>query len=715
MEFQSVLQKEFKLNPVHVKNILELIDAGNTIPFIARYRKEMTGSLDDQVLRVLNERYEYLKNLDARKKDVARLIEETGKMTAELSSAIEKAATLQEIEDIYRPYKPKRRTRAMIAREKGLDPLAAVILSGLKPDDLLEKEALAFVDPEKDLNTAEDVLQGARDIIAEEVSENAEFRKEIRSLFHRYGLLVSKTRKEEDSVYQMYYDFKEPIASLVSHRILAINRGEKEEVLKVQVSIDEEKVLAFLLGRYGIAPGSRKQLTMAIEDSWKRLIYPSVEREIRSELTEKAEEQAMVVFRENLKNLLMQPPVHNRVVLGLDPAYRTGCKICVVDGTGKVLTTTVVYPTPPQNKTEEAKKTLKALIEKYGVDVISIGNGTASRESEIFVADMLKEIKRDVKYMVVSEAGASVYSASKLGASEFPEFDVSLRSAVSIARRLQDPLAELVKIDPKAIGVGQYQHDMNQKRLGESLGGVVEDAVNKVGVDLNTASPSLLSYVSGISATLAENIVAYREKEGSIRNRQALKKVPKLGPKAFEQCAGFLRIRDGENVLDNTAVHPESYAACEALLKKTGYTADDIRSRNLALLDLVVNKTGLKALAEELNIGEPTLKDIVEELKKPGRDPREELPPPLLKRDVLDLKDIKPGMVLTGTVRNVADFGAFVDIGVHQDGLVHISQLADRFVKNPMEVVSVGDIVTVRVLEIDPVRKRISLSMRDVK
>jgi uncharacterized protein len=715
LEIQAVLQKEFNLKPIQIKNVLELIDAGNTIPFIARYRKEMTGSLDDQVLRELSERYDYLKNLDARKRDVARLIEEMGKMTAELSVAIEKAGTLQEIEDIYRPYKPKRRTRAMIAREKGLDPLAAAILSGLKPDDLLEREALAYVDPEKDLNAAEDALQGARDIIAEEISDNAEFRKEIRNMFRRYGLLESKARKEEDTVYRMYYDFKEPVASLVSHRILAINRGEKEEVLKVQVTIAEDKVLAYLFTRYGAEKGGRRHLAMAIEDAWKRLIYPSVEREIRSELTEKAEEQAMVVFRENLKNLLMQPPVHNKVVLGLDPAYRTGCKICVVDGTGKVLATTVVYPTPPQNKTEEAKKVLMALIEKYKVDVISIGNGTASRESEIFVADMLKEIKRDVKYMVVSEAGASVYSASKLGAAEFPEFDVSLRSAASIARRLQDPLAELVKIDPKAIGVGQYQHDMNQKRLGESLGGVVEDAVNKVGVDLNTASPSLLSYVSGISTALAENIVAYREKEGSFNNRQALKKVPKLGPKAFEQCAGFLRIRDGENVLDNTAVHPESYAACEALLKKTGCTADDIRTHNLALLDLVVNKTGLKALAEELNIGEPTLKDILDELKKPGRDPREELPPPLLKREVLDLKDIRPGMVLTGTVRNVADFGAFVDIGVHQDGLVHISQLADRFVKNPMEVVSVGDIVTVKVLDIDPVRKRISLSMRDAK
>lgn len=717
MDIQSILQKEFQLKPVQVKNVLELIDAGNTIPFIARYRKEMTGSMDDQVLREFNERYEYLKTLAERKESVARLIEEQGKMTEELAASIHNAATLQEVEDIYRPYKPKRRTRAMIAKEKGLEPLAVAILSGLKPDRLIEEEALSYIDPEKNLNTVEDVLQGARDIAAEEVSDNAEYRKEIRNIFRSAGILESQAKKEEDSVYRMYYDFKEPVKTLVSHRILAINRGEKEDYLKVVVSVPDDRILSYLNSQYGLKSGNvkRKQMELAIEDAWNRLIYPSIEREIRNELTEKAEEQAIVVFRENLKNLLMQPPVHNKVVMGLDPAYRTGCKICVVDETGRVLTTAVVYPTPPQNRVEEAKKVLKALIEKYRVDIIAIGNGTASRESEIFTADMLKEIKRNVQYMVVSEAGASVYSASKLGASEFPDFDVSLRSAVSIARRLQDPLAELVKIDPKSIGVGQYQHDMNQKRLGESLGGVVEDAVNRVGVDLNTASPSLLSYVSGIGATLAENIVAWREKEGRFKNRQELKKVPKLGPKAFEQCAGFLRIRDGENILDNTAVHPESYAACEALLKKAGLTPENIVGHNLAILDLIIKKSGLKALAEELKIGEPTLVDIIEELKKPGRDPREDLPPPLLKRDVLDIKDLKPGMVLTGTVRNVADFGAFVDIGVHQDGLVHISQLADRFVKNPMEVVSVGDIVTVRVLEIDPARKRISLTMRDVK
>ncbi|HEY8423059.1 MAG TPA: Tex family protein [Thermoclostridium sp.] len=715
MDIRAVLQKEFGLGKVQVNNVIDLIDAGNTIPFIARYRKEMTGSLNDQVLREINDRYTYLKNLEARKQDVYRLIEEQGKMTEEISASIENAMTLQEIEDIYRPFKPKRRTRAMVAREKGLEPLASLILLDGISDETIENKALDYINPQKDLNSVDDVLQGARDIVAEDISDNAAIRKEIRNIFHSFGIVESKAKKEEDSVYRQYYDYKEPVKSIVSHRILAINRGEKEEFLKVDISVPEEKVLTFLFDSYNIVnKEKRKHMGMAIEDAYKRLIQPSIEREIRSELTEKAEEQAMVVFKENLKNLLMQPPVHNCVVLGLDPAYRTGCKICVVDETGKVLATSVVYPTPPQNKTEEAKAVLKGLIEKYRVDVIAIGNGTASRESEIFIADMLKEIDRDVKYMVVSEAGASVYSASKLGAEEFPDFDVSLRSAVSIARRLQDPLAELVKIDPKAIGVGQYQHDMNQKRLSETLGAVVEDVVNKVGVDLNTASVSLLSYVSGISKSVAANIVAYRESIGRFRNRQELKKVPKLGPKVFEQCAGFLRIRDGDNVLDNTAVHPESYEACELFLKKLGYTRDDVLNNNLALLDLAVQKTGLKKLAEELNIGEPTLKDIIEELKKPGRDPREELPPPMLKRDVLQITDLKPGMVLTGTVRNVADFGAFVDIGVHQDGLVHISQLADKFVKNPMDVVSVGDIVTVKVLEVDPERKRISLTMRGV-
>lgn len=715
MDIKAVLQKEFMLSKSQVDNVISLIDAGNTIPFIARYRKEMTGSLDDQILREFNERYSYLKNLEARKQDVYRLIEEQGKMTGEIAASIEEAVTLQEIEDIYRPFKPKRRTRAMIAREKGLEPLASLIMPGTVTDEVIENKAREFINPEKGLNSADEVLQGARDIVAEEISDNAAIRKEIRNIFHSFGIVESRARKDEDSVYRQYYDFKEPVRSIVSHRILAINRGEREEFLKVDITVPEEKVLSFLFDSYSITDREkRKHMSMAVEDAYKRLIQPSIEREIRNELTERAEEQAMVVFRENLRKLLMQPPVHNCVVLGLDPAYRTGCKICVVDETGKVLATGVVYPTPPQNRTEEAKEVLKELIDKYRVDVIAIGNGTASGEAEIFVADMLKETDRDVKYMVVSEAGASVYSASKLGAEEFPDFDVSLRSAVSIARRLQDPLAELVKIDPKSIGVGQYQHDMNQKRLSEILGAVVEDVVNKVGVDLNTASVSLLSHVSGINKGLAANIVAYREKTGRFRNREELKKVPKLGPKVFEQCAGFLRIRDGDNVLDNTAVHPESYEACELLLKKLGYTHDDILNNNLALLDLKVKETGIGKLAEELKTGEPTLRDIIEELKKPGRDPREELPPPLLRRDILDIKDLKPGMVLTGTVRNVADFGAFVDIGVHQDGLVHISQLSDKFVKSPLDVVSVGDIVTVRILDVDPERKRISLTMRGI-
>jgi uncharacterized protein len=715
MDIRSILQKEFKLRTVQINNVLELIDAGNTIPFIARYRKEMTGSLDDQVLRELNERYSYLKNLETRKQDVYRLIEEQGKMTDEISQKITAAITLQEIEDIYRPYRQKRRTRAIIAKEKGLEPLAALILLDSVPDDIIENKAADYIDPEKDLNSVDDVLQGARDIVAEDISDNASIRKEIRNIFHDQGIVESKGKKEEDSVYRLYYDFKEPVKSIVSHRILAINRGEKEDFLKVDISVPEEKIHSFLFDSYNVTnTNKRKHMVAAIIDAYKRLIQPSVEREIRNELTEKAEEQAMVVFRENLRQLLMQPPVQNRVVLGIDPAYRTGCKVCVVDETGKVLATTVIYPTPPQSKVQEAKAVLIALIDKFNVDIISIGNGTASRETEIFVADMLKEVKKDVSYVLVNEAGASVYSASKLGAEEFPDFDVSLRSAVSIARRLQDPLAELVKIDPRSIGVGQYQHDMNQKRLSETLGGVVEDVVNKVGVDLNTASASLLSYVSGVNKSIATNIVAYRESIGRFKNRKELMKVPKLGPKAFEQCAGFLRIRAGNNVLDNTAVHPESYEACEMLLNKLGYTQDDVMNNNLSMIDLLVKKFNIQTLAEQINIGEPTLRDIIDELKKPGRDPREELPPPMLKRDVLEITDLKPGMVLTGTVRNVADFGAFVDIGVHQDGLVHISQLADRFVKNPLEVVSVGDIVTVKVLEIEPDRKRISLTMRGI-
>ncbi len=611
MDIKAVLQKEFQLSKTQVENVINLIEAGNTIPFIARYRKEMTGSLNDQVLREFNERYSYLKNLEARKKDVYRLIEEQGKMTDEIAASIEGAMTLQEIEDIYRPFRPKRRTRAMIAKEKGLEPLASLMMLGNITDETIENKAREYINPEKGLNNVEEVLEGARDIVAEEISDNALVRKEIRNIFHLSGVVESVAVKEEDSVYRQYYDFKEPVKTIPSHRILAINRGEREEFLKVSISVPEDKVLAFLYESFGIKDReNRKHMAMAVEDAYKRLIRPSIEREIRNELTERAEEQAMSVFRENLRKLLMQPPVHNCVVLGIDPAYRTGCKICVVDETGKVLATGVVYPTPPQNRTEEAKAVLKELIEKYDVDVIAIGNGTASRETEIFVADMLKEIEKEVKYMVVNEAGASVYSASRLGAEEFPDFDVSLRSAVSIARRLQDPLAELVKIDPKSIGVGQYQHDMNQKRLSETLGAVVEDVVNKVGVDLNTASVSLLSYVSGISKSVAANIVAYREKVGKFRSREELKKVPKLGPKIFEQCAGFLRIRDGDNVLDNTAVHPESYDACELLLKKLGYTHEDIRNHDLDLIDLKIKEIGLKNLAEELNIGEPPLRTL---------------------------------------------------------------------------------------------------------
>ncbi len=710
----SRLIQEFNLKPVQVQNTVKLIDDGNTIPFIARYRKEMTGELNDQVLRELHERLQYLRNLEGRREEVRRLIEEQGKMTEEISAALNKSNSLQEIEDIYRPFKPKRRTRATIAKEKGLEPLAAILFAQeiLKGD--IEEVVKPFINPEKEVNTVEDALNGAMDIVAEDISDNARFRKAIRDMFVSSGVITSTAKKEEDSVYRMYYDFKEPVAKIAKHRVLAINRGEKEEFLQVKLSVPDEQIVSYLKAGTVKKPRAitAQYIERAAEDSYERLIFSSIEREVRNELTEKAEEQAMKVFASNLKNLLLQPPVKGRVVLGLDPAYRTGCKIAVVDDTGKVLVTTVIYPTPPQSKVEEAKKVLKHLIDKHKVDLISIGNGTASKESEIFVADLIKEIDRKVYYMVVSEAGASVYSASKLGAEEFPDFDVALRSAVSIARRLQDPLAELVKIDPKSIGVGQYQHDMNQKRLGESLGAVVEDAVNSVGVDLNTASPSLLSYVSGINSAVAKNIVEYRETNGKFKQRRELVKVKKLGEKAFEQCAGFLRIPDGKNVLDNTAVHPEAYEAVENLLKLTGFTLDDVKQGKINGIQEAINKSGIADIAAKIGIGAPTLKDIVKELLKPGRDPRDELPKPVLLTDVLDIEDLKPGMVITGTVRNVADFGAFVDIGVHQDGLVHISELSDRYVKNPLEVVAVGDIVKVRILEVDVKRKRISLSMK---
>ncbi len=716
MDIIERLVKEFSLKPFQVQNAVKLIDEGNTVPFIARYRKEVTGELNDQVLRELYERLLYLRNLDERREAVRRLIDEQGKLTEELSLSLDKAATLQEIEDIYRPYKVKRKTRASVAKEKGLEPLAAIIFAQMPSRTPLQQLAAQYVDAEKGVNSTEEALAGAMDIIAEEVSDNAEYRKALRETIFRNALVISSAKKEEDSVYRMYYDFKEPVSKIANHRILALNRGEKEEFLNVKIDVDASLCLAYLKGKTvkDTNPEMRAYVETAVEDSYSRLIFPSLERDIRNKLSETAQEQAMKVFAENLRNLLLQPPVKDRVVLGLDPAYRTGCKIAVVDETGKVLETTVIYPTPPQNKTEEAKAKLKQLIEKYKVDIISIGNGTASKESELFTAELLKEIDRRVFYMVVSEAGASVYSASKLGAEEFPDFDVALRSAVSIARRLQDPLAELVKIDPKAIGVGQYQHDMNQKRLDESLGGVVEACVNNVGVDLNTASAPLLSYISGISSAIAKNVVEYREENGKFKNRNEIKKVKKLGNKTFEQCAGFLRIPDGNNILDNTSVHPESYSAAEKLLNKLGYTLADVKNKKIGELVRKVDEAGKATVAQELGIGLPTLKDILSELQKPGRDPRDELPKPVLHTDILHMEDLKPGMVLTGTVRNVADFGAFVDIGVHQDGLVHISQLADRFVKNPMEVVAVGDVVKVRVLEVSAERKRISLSMREL-
>jgi len=709
------LIKEFNLKPFQVHNTIKLIDEGNTIPFIARYRKEVTGELNDQVLRELYERLVYLRNLENRRNEVLRLIEEQGKLTDDIKAAVENALTLQEIEDIYRPFKPKRRTRATIAREKGLEPLADILLAQELTKGSLEAIVLPFINAEKEVNTIDDALAGAMDIIAEGISDNAEYRKVIRSIFAREGLIVTKAKTEEDSVYRMYYDFREPVSKIAKHRILAINRGEKEDFIQVKIEVPEEKIINWLKSQVITNPSSitSKYVEMAAEDSYKRLIAPSIENEVRNDLTQSAQEQAIKVFAENLRNLLLQPPVKGKVVLGLDPAYRTGCKLAVVDETGKVLDTAVIYPTPPQCKTEESKQVVINLINKYNVDIISIGNGTASRESEIFIADLLKEVDRDVCYAVVSEAGASVYSASKLGAEEFPEFDVALRSAVSIARRLQDPLAELVKIDPKSIGVGQYQHDMNQKRLDEALEGVVEDCVNKVGVDLNTASPSLLSYISGISTTIAKNIVEYRELNGKFKDRKELLKVKKLGEKTFEQCAGFLRIPDAENVLDNTSVHPESYASALKLLDTMGYTLDDVKNRNLGNLKQEVKQRGIEDLATEIGTGIPTLRDIIDELLKPGRDPRDELPKPVFHKEVMSIEDLKPGMIMTGTVRNVADFGAFVDIGVHQDGLVHISELSDKYVRNPMDVVSVGDIVKVRVLDVDIKRNRISLSMKN--
>ena len=714
MDIIKTLAQELEIRPQQAEAVVKLIDDGNTIPFIARYRKEAHGSLNDEVLRKLSERLNYLRNLEDKKTQVLATIEEQGKLTAELQKQIEDAQTLVAVEDLYRPYRPKRRTRATIAKEKGLEPLAnLILLQSLKRPAL--EEAAAFVSVEKDVLTAEDALAGAKDILAESVSDEADYRSRIRSMTMKEGLLVSEAKDEKaQSVYEMYYQYTEPVVKAAGHRILALNRGEKEKFLTVRVEAPEEQILRYL-ERQVIKrdnPYTSPVLREVVEDSYKRLIAPAIEREIRSELTEKAEDGAISVFGKNLEQLLLQPPIAGQVVLGWDPAFRTGCKLAVVDATGKVLDTTVVYPTAPTTdaKIRAAKDTVKKLISKYGVTLISLGNGTASRESEQVIVDLLKEIPQcKVAYVITNEAGASVYSASKLATEEFPNFDVGQRSAASIARRVQDPLAELVKIDPKSIGVGQYQHDMNQKKLGEALDGVVEDSVNKVGVDLNTASAPLMEHISGITKTIAKNIVAYREENGVFKSRRELLKVPKLGPKAFEQCAGFMRISGGKEVLDATSIHPESYAAAEKLLTELGYTKDWVRENGVKSVYI----KDYKKMAEKLGIGEPTLRDIVQELCKPGRDPRDEMPQPILRTDVLEMKDLKEGMILKGTVRNVIDFGAFVDIGVHQDGLVHISQLTNKkFIKHPLEVVSVGDIVEVKVLSVDLQKKRIALTMK---
>ena len=707
----NVLAEELKLHTGRVENVVKLIDEGNTIPFIARYRKELTGSMDDTVLRELEERLKYLRSLYGRREEVRAAIAAQEKLTEELAAALDNAATLAEIEDIYRPFRPKRRTRAMLAREKGLEPLAAALMLQAPQAPPPEKLALDYISAGKGVNTVEEALSGARDIIAEELSDDAQLRKGLRKLAVDSGALRSLAAKpDEESVYSLYYDFTEPVKTAQSYRVLAMNRGEKEGFLKVSVDVPLGDALYFLRSKAlkGNSPALR-QMEAAILDSYDRLIFPSLEREIRQLLTETAQTRAIHTFAMNLKPLLMQPPVKNRVVLALDPAYRTGCKTAVVDETGKVLDTAVVYPTPPHNKVEEAAAKLNALIKKHGVTAIAIGNGTASRETERFVAELIRGTK--LQYMIVSEAGASVYSASKLGAAEFPDYDVSLRSAVSIARRLQDPLAELVKIDPKSIGVGQYQHDMPEAQLEEALGGVVEDCVNSVGVDLNTASPSLLSRVSGVNASVAKNIVAYREENGAFRNRRELKKVPKLGEKTFVQCAGFLRVPGSAELFDNTAVHPESYAAARELAALCGYKKEELGRGGLTDLPKRVEKLGVRQAAERCGVGEPTLRDMVRELQKPGRDVRDELPPPLLRSDVMELKDLAPGMELTGTVRNVVDFGAFVDIGVHQDGLVHISRISRRFLRHPGEAVKTGDVVTVWVLEVNAEKKRVSLTM----
>ena len=705
---------ELQVKNFQVENAVKLIDEGNTIPFIARYRKEATGGLSDEQLRELGERLNYLRNLEERKQEVTKSIEEQGKMTEEIAKALEVAVTLADVEDIYRPFKQKKKTRATVAKAKGLEPLSEIIYNQEEKEQI-EKIAQNYVDEEKGVNSVEEAIQGALDIIAENISDNSEFRKKIKKICYREGVVSCKRAKEEEkSNYEMYYDYNETVAKIPSHRILAINRGEKEEFLKVKIEKPEEKILNTI--ERNVIKGKtqfEEMLKNTILDSFKRLIEPSIDREIRSDLTEKAEEKAIKVFGKNAKQLLLGAPIKGKTVMGFDPAYRTGCKIAVIDETGKVLDTATVYPTAPQNDVENAKKELLKLIEKDKVDMIAIGNGTASRESEQFVADMIKDTSREVNYVIVSEAGASVYSASKLATEEYPDINVSIRGAISIARRLQDPLAELVKIDPKAIGVGQYQHDVNQKNLAESLNGVVEDAVNKVGVDVNTATPSLLSYVAGINSSVAKNIVKYREENGKIKTRKQLLNVPKLGKVAFEQCAGFLRIIDGDNPIESTSVHPESYEATEKLLQNIGFAPKDLQEKEKTLnLREKLKSINIPSTAKELNIGEMTLKDIIDELSKPGRDPREDMPKPVLRSDVLKFEDLKEGMVLNGTVRNVIDFGAFVDIGVKYDGLVHISEMSDKYIKNPSEVVSVGDVVKVKVINIDSDRKKVSLSMK---
>lgn len=712
MNINEILKSEFNLKDNQIKNVIKLIDEGNTIPFIARYRKEMTGEMSDIILRKLNDRLTYLRNLQNRKEDVLRIIQEQGKITDDIILNIETATTLQEVEDIYEPFKQKKRTRATIAKEKGLEKLALDILN--KNISNIEDEARKYINEDKDIKSNEDALKGAKDIIAEIVSDDSKIRKYIRDLALSEGVIITKNSKDEKSVYDMYYDYSESIKNIAPHRVLAINRGEKEDFLKVKLDINTDKIIKYILNLYVKNENikNKELIFSSIEDSYKRLIFPSIEREVRSNLTEIAQERAINVFGQNVKGLLLQSPVKDKVVMGFDPAFRTGCKIAIVDKSGKLLETTTVYPTEPQNNIEGSKKILKDLISKYDIDIIAIGNGTASRESEKFVSDMLKEIEKGVQYIIVNEAGASVYSASELAVEEHPDINVSLRGAISIARRLQDPLAELVKIDPKSIGVGQYQHDLNQKRLESVLDGVIEDSVNSIGVDLNTASYSLLEHIAGISKSIAKNIVEYREENGNFNSREQLKKVKRLGPKAFTQCAGFLRITDAKNPLDNTGVHPESYGICKELLEILGYKLDDIKNKNIEDIDLKISKIGLDTLSEKLDIGILTLKDIISEIKKPGRDPREEGIKPIFRTDVLKIEDIKEGMILKGTVRNVVDFGAFIDIGIKNDGLVHKSEMSKSFVKDPMSIISVGDTIDVKVIGVDIKKQRVSLSMK---